>query len=960
MLDLKIIRKVNKFISIIGKVRVTQYMKRIFLMLALLCTPLSGQMVTVSGHLANSKGVPAVGTVIFQPALSTGQAISYQGPSAQITARPVSAKIASGYFSITLPDTSLTNPKNVCFNLKAVETGTGYALLGKGYECVQPHYTATGLTDWCQAGVCNLDNYIPNLPALGTIETGPPGPANSLAIGTVSTLDAGSTATAIITGASPSQTLSLGIPKGDKGDIGPQGASAITGMSGDGTGNATLTGKFTADTVAAVTSVSAGGTTHTSIGSSGVTFPDGTVQVSAITSSTATNINGTSCALNGSCTIAFPGQFITSNLLAHWNMVQGSVAQKVYNVAYTGFRTNFALSSDDFTTWQAYNGGTGGVNTVTFTGASSNIIGHNKVLSGVSNFPNVASSAYTISAMMSVASGTGTARLGFYTSGRMILSSDFALTTTPTLFSFTWTGTSTIGISAIIQNGTAGTAQTIVVKSLRVNQGASDLGSETMPVNDMWLGEGTGTESTYDPLWSSTGLNFAGLSGSGGTYNLITIPYVLTSANISFYALFRITGNAAVSEMATLAGGLNTPYFNASSGTSSPFPTFTGCGTTSAPGVNVNDGKYHVLTLTYTGTLATFYLDGVLMQTAVTCAGSFPFRVIGAGGLVNGFPGEIDDVLFYSTVHTPAQVAWNTDAMWREISGRTFPPIQPSIISRLLVIDGDSISVGKTLSSWAQSYAYLAANQFSPFIQHSLQGIAGKTCAQQAASAATDVDPFLAKSANSVLFVFCGTNDVSYGGGGIVGYNNLKAYVTARHAAGWKNVAVATLLPFGQYNGCTSNNAQRAIFNNLVRGDKAGADVLIDWAADPLIGPDSACSSAATTYSSDGTHPNAAGSAIMSQYFAPGLASLLGTTVTLPAPTFSPVSPYSGAAASVAISDSQSVATILYCQDTDNTCTPSTAYTSAISVSATGYIRAQATMSGWTSSSVASWAGTIE
>jgi hypothetical protein len=75
-------------------------------------------------------------------------------------------------------------------------------------------------------------------------------------------------------------------------------------------------------------------------------------------------------------------------------------------------------------------------------------------------------------------------------------------------------------------------------------------------------------------------------------------------------------------------------------------------------------------------------------------------------------------------------------------------------------------------------------------------------------------------------------------------------------------------------------------------------------------------------------------------------------------PTFSITSPYSGAATTVTLSDATSGATIYYCQDTTNTCSPTTAGTS-LSVSATGYIRASATASGYSSSAVASWQGTI-
>jgi hypothetical protein len=58
-------------------------------------------------------------------------------------------------------------------------------------------------------------------------ETGDTGPANTLAVGTVTTLAAGAAATATITGAAPNQTLALGIPQGP---IGQPGSNALTGF----------------------------------------------------------------------------------------------------------------------------------------------------------------------------------------------------------------------------------------------------------------------------------------------------------------------------------------------------------------------------------------------------------------------------------------------------------------------------------------------------------------------------------------------------------------------------------------------------------------------------------------------------------------------------------------------------------------------------------------------------------
>ncbi|SUW63307.1 Prophage tail fibre N-terminal [Buttiauxella agrestis] len=52
-------------------------------------------------------------------------------------------------------------------------------------------------------------------------EDGEPGPANILNIGTITTLPAGSAATAEIIGDSPEQSLNLGIPQGQEGDVIP-------------------------------------------------------------------------------------------------------------------------------------------------------------------------------------------------------------------------------------------------------------------------------------------------------------------------------------------------------------------------------------------------------------------------------------------------------------------------------------------------------------------------------------------------------------------------------------------------------------------------------------------------------------------------------------------------------------------------------------------------------------------
>lgn len=65
--------------------------------------------------------------------------------------------------------------------------------------------------------------------------TGSTGPANSLVIGSVTTGAAGSSASATITGTTPSQTLNLTIPRGNTGATGAQGAQGASGTLAVGT-----------------------------------------------------------------------------------------------------------------------------------------------------------------------------------------------------------------------------------------------------------------------------------------------------------------------------------------------------------------------------------------------------------------------------------------------------------------------------------------------------------------------------------------------------------------------------------------------------------------------------------------------------------------------------------------------------------------------------------------------------
>ncbi len=114
-------------------------------------------------------------------------------------------------------------------------------------------------------------------------DTGAVGPASTLAIGTVLTGAAGSSAVATISGTAPSQTLSLTIPRGETGATGSVGATGEVGPTGPAnslaigtvasgsTASATITGAAPSQTLNLVLPVGATGAT----GETGATGPAG-------------------------------------------------------------------------------------------------------------------------------------------------------------------------------------------------------------------------------------------------------------------------------------------------------------------------------------------------------------------------------------------------------------------------------------------------------------------------------------------------------------------------------------------------------------------------------------------------------------------------------------------------------------------------------------------------------------
>ena len=192
--------------------------------------PANVTTVVVRGTFLTPEGNPSTGTVTFTPSswlLNSGANVSIPNSAVSKTLG------TAGDFTVTLPITDDTDlsPANWVYSVSEVVDG-----VSQSYNVLIPGTVAAG-------GTVFLADLAPAAPA---------GPeyyslASSLAIGTVTTLAAGSAATATITGLAPSQVLNLGIPTGPTGNTGatgaqgPQGSVGPTGPQGPQGDAATIT-----------------------------------------------------------------------------------------------------------------------------------------------------------------------------------------------------------------------------------------------------------------------------------------------------------------------------------------------------------------------------------------------------------------------------------------------------------------------------------------------------------------------------------------------------------------------------------------------------------------------------------------------------------------------------------------------------------------------------------------------
>ena len=143
---------------------------------ALLAAPAVAQLTTVSASSTGGSGSPiANGTIYWQPV--TAARVGTTG--GQLLGVPVTATVTSGAFSISVADTSLSDPVNTCYAVTVLDNLTGKVLLGAGLATDGIHVTPGGPYGCVQpsGSTWSFDSFIPASAPTALVITGPTGPA---------------------------------------------------------------------------------------------------------------------------------------------------------------------------------------------------------------------------------------------------------------------------------------------------------------------------------------------------------------------------------------------------------------------------------------------------------------------------------------------------------------------------------------------------------------------------------------------------------------------------------------------------------------------------------------------------------------------------------------------------------------------------------------------------------------
>lgn len=231
--------------------------------------------------------------------------------------------------------------------------------------------------------------------------------------------------------------------------------------------------------------------------------------------------------------------------------------------------------------------------------------------------------------------------------------------------------------------------------------------------------------------------------------------------------------------------------------------------------------------------------------------------------------GSKPDVGSKSGINTIPEVPASSAAATPPTSSPSSAPNQSTApLSGLIVQAGDSIGYGTGAGDYSAIDHLGLAGSISIFNE----SVPGRTMS----SGYDNIGVLLARykaSSPSIFILQQGTNDLGAGRDAISLYRSIAMPFLAAMRQGGFYTVHNTILPRLDGGWSAEKESERATYNALVRGNSAGADVVNDVAADPLIGNSNP---AWLSYYPDLLHPGLSGQQRLSSIIAAILIPLLG------------------------------------------------------------------------------------
>lgn len=395
---------------------------------------------------------------------------------------------------------------------------------------------------------------------------------------------------------------------------------------------------------------------------------------------------------------------------------------------------------------------------------------------------------------------------------------------------------------------------------------------------------GTFLSGTHAPQWAQNGLSFT----SADPYQGVTLPATLNNTQTFEFAVyvnpFPATNGIAQTDLypAFLTSSLGTAGVSLlhSSGTRGAYTAGIVAGGTTKLATTQLFSGFHVVTYvlgTGSGNLDHVYIDGVEYPYK-TQSSSFGLQTSGnyflsSGGASpyaqSGLLGTMYRARFFSTQLTPAQILSDSIALAHEVAARGVSVAPHQILGNapMLHIIGDSISCSWTgsvcndASSWSAQLTLMNQPSYTrtnwAIYGATVQAIDGSESDRVARRCTSD-------AGQAIALVDAGLNDL-VGGTAAQAFQYLTGEVQTLKRAGCK-VFVGTMISDGgnsSVTGTPTMDAQKNAYDALIlqQAKSIGADGVLDFAANPLLGADGANTS--SNFLSDHTNPSAAGQQLM-------------------------------------------------------------------------------------------------